>query len=88
MGWGITMKYRKKFYLGVLSSVARFYLNSLVSFQFTMGVIFTALFCTRMLGWIGISQNIQDLIFIPCATYFIWAMLISFVDMKIERDVL
>ena len=38
--------------------------------------------------WVGIDSRVGDMIFIPCAVYFFWALLISIVDMNIERDML
>lgn len=82
------MKYRPAFYTDILLEVCRFYLASLMSFQFGIAVVFTGLFAIKMLQALGEPQYIQDLIFIPCAVFFLWSLLMSIVDMNIERDVL
>jgi hypothetical protein len=81
------MNYKPKSYI-VLLEVARFYLNSMISFQATVAVLFTGMFCVKMLSWVEIDSRVGDMIFIPCAVYFFWALLISIVDMNIERDML
>ena len=81
-------QYRYKFYTDILLEVARFSLNSMVSFQSAVAVMFTGVFCTKMLQWVGTDIRIVNMIFLPCAMYFVWAFLISWVDMSIERDVL
>ena len=82
------MSYRTKFYIDVSLEVARFYLNSMISFQATVAVLFTGIFWAKMLQWVGTDPRIVNMIFVPCAIYFLWALLISIVDMNIERDVL
>ena len=82
------MIYRPKFYIDILLEVARFYLNSMVSFQFGIAVIATGIFWVKMLQWVGTDSRIIDMIFVPCAAYFAWAVMISAIDMSIERDVL
>ena len=81
-------QYRYKFYIAPLLEVARFYLNSMVSFQAVIAVVFTGVFWVKMLQWVGTDPRIIDMIFVPCSVYVVWAFLISWVDMNIERDVL
>jgi hypothetical protein len=82
------MKYQLSCYTDILLDVCRFYLASLVSFQFGMAVVFTGVFAIKMLQAFGEPQYLQDAIFIPCAVFFLWSLLMSIVDMNIERDVL
>ena len=82
------MKYRPSFYIDILLEVCRFYLASLMSFQFGIAVIFTGLFAIKMLQAFGEPQYIQNVIFIPCAVFFLWSFCMSAIDMNIERDVL
>ena len=82
------MNHKTKFYIDVLLEVARFYLNSMISFQATVAVLLTGIFWVKMLQWVGTDPRIVNMIFVPCAIYFLWALLISIVDMNIERDVL
>lgn len=80
--------YRHKFYIDIFLEVARLHLNAMVSFQSAVAVLLTGIFCTKMLQWIGTDIRIVNTIFLPCAVYFAWAFLISWVDRSIERDVL
>lgn len=82
------MKYRPSFYIDILLEVCRFYLASMMSFQFAVAVIFTGIFATKMMQAFGEPQYLQDLIILPCGVFFLWSLCMSIVDMNIERDVL
>jgi hypothetical protein len=82
------MKYRLSCYTDVILETCRFMLGSLMSFQCAMAVIFTGLFGVQMLRAFGEPQYMQDLIFIPCAVFFLWSFCMSIVDMNIERGTL
>jgi len=82
------MKYRLSCYTDILLEVCRFYLASMISFQFGIAVIFTGIFAIKALQAFGEPQYLQDVIFVPCAVFFLWSLLMSIIDMNIERDVL
>jgi len=82
------MQYSLSHYTDPLSWVLRFCLNSMISFQASVAVIFTGIFATKMLQLFNVSLYIQNAVFLPCACYFLWAFCISLIDMNIERDVL
>jgi hypothetical protein len=82
------MKYRLTCYTDIILEACRFMLGTLLSFQFGMAVIFTGLFSVKMLQAFGEPQYMQDLIFIPCAVFFLWSFCMSAIDMNIERNVL
>ena len=80
--------YHNKYYIGILLELARFCLNSMVSFQAAVAVIFTGLWAVKILTLYNVAQPIIDSVFVPCALYFLWVFLISPIDVNIERDVL
>lgn len=82
------MNHKPKFCIDVLFEGARLCLNSMISLQAAVAVLFTGIFWAKMLQWVGTDLRVVDMIFVPCAVYFFWALLISIVDMNIERDVL
>jgi uncharacterized membrane protein YccC len=82
------MKYQMSYYTDILLQVCRWYLTSLLSFQFAIAVVFTGLFAARMLQAFGEPQYLQDLIVVPCAMFFFWSLCMSIIDMNIERDTL
>lgn len=82
------MKYRLSWYTDILLEVCRFYLASMISFQFGVAVIFTGIFATKMLQAFGEPQYLQDVIFLPCGMFFVWSLCMSAIDVSIERDVL
>ena len=85
---GFEMRYHHKLGIGILLEVARFYLASMVSFQFGIAVLLTGIWSVKILQWYGVAQPIIDSIFVPCGIYFLWAVVISLIDMNIGRDVL
>jgi hypothetical protein len=82
------MKYRVEYYLDPILYSFKFILASMICFQSAVAVIFTGVFTTKMLQLCGVSLNVQNMIFLPCAVYFLWAFCISLIDMNIERDAL
>jgi hypothetical protein len=80
--------YRNKYYIGALLEFARFCLNSMVSFQAAVAVIFTGIWAVKILTLYHVEQSIIDSVFVPCALYFLWVFGISLIDVNIERDVL
>ena len=82
------MRYHSRFYIDILLEVARFYLASMVSFQAGVAVVFTGVWATFVMGRFGIPQYLQDIVFFPCGIYFLWALVITIIDINIERDVL
>ena len=82
------MKYRLSCYTDILLEVCRFYLASMISFQFGIAVIFTGIFAIKALQAFGEPQYLQDVIFLPCGMFFMWSFCMSAIDISIERDML
>ena len=82
------MKHKYDDYIDTLFEIIQSCLKIMTSSHTCIAVLVTAIFWVKMLQWVGIDQRIIDMIFIPCAIYFIWAFLISWIDLHIERDIL
>jgi len=82
------MKYRLSCYTDIILEACRFMLGSLTSLQFAMAVLFTGIFATKMLNAFEEPLHIQNVVFLPCACFFLWSFCVSAIDMNIERDVL
>lgn len=80
------MKYRASYYISILSDVAKFYVNIITSFQFGIAVIFTGIFAIKMMEAFGVSQHIQDVVFLPCVVFFLWSFCMSAIDHSIDRS--
>jgi hypothetical protein len=80
------MRYRLSYYLYPIGEISRWLLYAMLCWPVAFAVLFFGIFAARMLQAFSIQQPIIDCVFLPCATYFLWSIAISIIDVEIEKD--